>query len=143
MNLKQQGIHRIEVAIIVVAVGVLVAVAFPVYQSHTLTPKFSEVMSALGPYKFAVETCAKDGSCVVDGKLSGLAAGKFGIPPSVSTTYLAKVAVASDGTITATASNAGGLAGETFILTPTFVSGGPVSWAGTGTCKTRPAGAIC
>jgi len=143
MNLKQQGINKIEIAIIVAAIGILLAVAFPVYQSHTLKPKFSEVMSTLGPYKFAIEACAKEGTCVVEGKLSGLAAGKFGIPPSVSTTYLANIAVASDGTITATATNAGGLAGETFVLTPTFVPGAPMSWAGTGTCKTRPAGAIC
>ena len=128
---------------VIATIGFLVAIAIHYYQNYTLKPKFGEVINALAPYKAAIELCAKDGSCIVGDSLAGLAVGTHGIPPSISTTYLARVTVALNGTITATASTAGGLNGETFILTPSYVPGAPISWAGTGTCKTRAAGAIC
>lgn len=140
---RQRGFNLIEWLIIVATLGVLAVVSFPYYKTHTVKPKFAEVMQTLAPYKAAIETCAKDGSCVVDGALAGLGVGILGVPPSISTTYMAGVAISPKGVITATASNAGGLAGETFVLTPTLSNTSQITWAVSGTCKIREAGAIC
>jgi len=139
----QGGFTRTEWLIIVVVLGILGATIYRAYQNYTVRPKFSELPVILAPYKAAIEKCAKDGTCVVDGALAGLGVGKLGVPPSISTTYMARVAVSPSGVITATASNAGGLAGETFILTPTLSKNGQIIWAVGGTCKTREAGALC
>ena len=144
---RQRGFNRIEWLIIVASLAVLSVAAFPVYspvyETYTIRPKFGEVTQTLAPYKAAIEACAKNGSCVSAGSLTGLALATMGIPPSISTTYMARVAVSPNGIITATASKAGGLAGETFILTPTLAQDGQISWVVSGTCKTRDAGAIC
>jgi len=61
-------------------------------------------------------------------------------PPSK---FVQAVTYNSFGVITATAvSNAQGLQGETFVLTPTY-SGGRVDWSVSGTCLTRAGGALC
>jgi len=140
---RNRGFTRTEWLIIVVVLGILGATIYPAYQNYTVRPKFAELPVILVPYKAAIERCAKDGSCVVDGALAGLGAGKLGVPPSISTTYMARVAVSPNGVITATASRYGGLAGETFVLTPTLAKNGQITWAVSGTCKTREAGAIC
>lgn len=144
---RHRGFSRIEWLIILTCLGILAAaVTFPgykTYKTYTIRPKFAELPLILAPYKAAIEHCAKAGTCVVDGALAGLGVGKLGVPPSVATTYMARVAVSANGVITATASNYGGLAGETFVLTPTLAKGGQITWVVSGTCKTREAGAIC
>jgi len=138
-----QGFTLTEWLIIVVVLGILAAAIYPAHKNYTIRPKFSEVMVTMAPYKAAIENCAKAGTCVVDGALAGLGVGKLGVPPSIATTYLARVAVSPNGVITATASSAGGLAGETFVLTPTLAKNAQINWVVSGTCKTREAGAIC
>jgi len=143
MKTVQQGFTLIELMIVVAIIGILAAVAIPSYQNYTLKAKYTEVVNALAPYKTAVELCAQSGDCVTAGALAGLALGTLGIPGSQSSTYLSGVAIAATGALTATATNAGGLAGETFILSPTYAVGQPVTWAKSGTCVTRASGAIC
>ena len=144
MKSTQKGFTLIELMIVVAIIGILAAVAIPSYQNYTLKAKFTEVVNVIGPYKTAVELCAQDGTCVASSTaLGSLAVGSLGVPASTTTTYTASVAVASTGTITATATSAGGLAGETYILTPTYATGSPITWAASGTCKSRGAGAIC
>lgn len=143
MKSTQRGLTRIEWLIIVVVLGILAASVYPFIKTQTIKPRFAEVPEILRPYKAAIENCARDGSCVVGGALAGLGVGLMGVPPSISTTYLANVAVSPNGIITATASNAGGLAGETIVLTPTLSRTGQITWAVSGTCKNRNTGAIC
>ena len=129
--------------IVVAIIGILAAVAIPSYQNYTLKAKFTEVVNAVSPYKTAIELCVQDGSCIAAGAYNTVQ-GSTGIPPTVATTYVASVTVAATGVITALATSAGGLAGETFILTPSaYVAGSPIQWTVSGTCKTRPSGAIC
>jgi len=138
-----RGFTKIEWLILAAVLGVLVAVSYPVYKTYTVRPKFAQVPVTLAPYKAAIENCAKDGTCIVAGALAGLDVGVKGLPPSISTTYLARVTVSPNGVITATASNAGGLAGETIVLTPTLSKDMTITWAVSGTCRTRESGSIC
>lgn len=148
MNSIKTGFNHIERLIIVATFGILVAIAMavvviPRYQSVQLRIKFAAVVSATESFKTAIELCAKFGPCAASGALSGLAEGTLGIPDSSSSTYLASVRVASNGTITATATRVEGLVGETYVLTPRYVKGAALTWAVSGSCRTRPYGAIC
>lgn len=142
------GSNPIERLIIAAALGISVVIVVTVvamsrHRNAQLQARFATVMTATENFKMAIELCAKFGPCAKSGALSGLEDGTLGIPYSHSDTYLASVRVAANGTITATATNAEGLAGETYVLTPSYVKGAPITWAVSGTCKTRPAGAIC
>lgn len=54
---KQSGFTLIELMIVVAIVAILAAIALPAYQTYTQKAKFTEVVTATGPVKTAVELC--------------------------------------------------------------------------------------
>lgn len=145
MKKIQQGFTLIELMIVVAIIGILAAVALPAYQSYTLKAKFTEVVNSVAPFKTAIELCAQSGDCVNAGALN-VAFSTAGVPSSptfAATSFVSAISLAATGTITATASTNGGLASETFVLTPSYTAGQSIPWAASGTCKTRTGGAIC
>jgi type IV pilus assembly protein PilA len=54
---KQSGFTLIELMIVVAIVAILAAIAMPVYKNYTLRAKYSEVVTAVGPAKSAVDSC--------------------------------------------------------------------------------------
>ncbi|MNF49727.1 Fimbrial protein precursor [compost metagenome] len=77
---KQSGFTLIELMIVVAIVAILAAIALPAYQTYTKKAKFSEVVTATGAFKTAVEVCAQK-----DGDMANCTtAGSNGIPQNVS-----------------------------------------------------------
>lgn len=135
MKKVQQGFTLIELMIVVAIIGILAAVAIPNYQNYTKKAKFTEVTQATQALKTAVEICAQD-----LGAVAACIGGSNGIPADIASgvsQYVASIATAANGVITATAVSGNGLNGETYTLTPTFDAVKGTSWATGGTCKTN------
>ena len=147
MNKLQQGFTLIELMIVVAIIGILAAVAIPSYQNYTIKAKYTEVVNSVAPVKTGIEMCISAGDCgTAGGAVSNVAFGTLGIPAApTGSTYVNSIAVTGAGVITVTPNAVGGIvAADTYVLTPSAIAtDGKVTWAASGGCKTRAAGAIC
>ncbi|MEW7865677.1 pilin [Aeromonas diversa] len=124
---RQTGFTLIELMIVVAIIAILAAIALPAYQNYTKKAKFTEVISATGAAKVAVEVCAAN-----LGTVTGCDGGGNGIPADIATPGVGLVdsITTADGVITAKAVSTNGLSGETYTLTPTVdATSKKVTWA--------------
>ncbi|MGI2854832.1 pilin [Shewanella algae] len=127
LNKRAQGFTLIELMIVVAIIGILAAIALPAYQDYTKKSKFSEVVTAVGAARTAVELCFQ-----TEGALDNCDAGYRGIPNAVTTGTYSTLDTLSitDGVITATGTAA--VESANLIATPTDNSG-VLTWVATST----------
>lgn len=115
--MQAQGFSLMELMIVVVIIGILGAVAMPMYQGYTRRAHFAEVVHATAPYKLAVAECYQ-----IYGALTDCNAGERGIPSAInlseSNTLVGTLQV-EQGVITVTPKQAQGFtASDSYVLTP-------------------------
>lgn len=144
MQKVQKGFTLIELMIVVAIIGILAAIAVPSYQTYTKKAKFSEVVSAVAPYKLGVELCYQD-----TGTLMSCNNQSNGVP-AITSGAVGFVATNS-GTVTPTSATAvtilmngtPAVDSKTYILSGISAgAGSPIIWTkdATSTCV---AAAIC
>ncbi|WP_439841781.1 pilin [Aeromonas taiwanensis] len=118
---RQSGFTLIELMIVVAIVAILAAIALPAYQTYTKKSKMTQLVTATGALKTAVEVCMQSygaGNCAVNTNGMPATTGSYA---GVDLTYQAP-ASGTNAIITATVSASGATSTLSPLTTSNFVT---------------------
>ncbi len=138
----QQGFTLIELMIVVAIIGVLAAVAIPVYSSYVLKTHMASALSSVASLRKGVGVCIHEAGGVAAQCHTTTAAMSTVIPVFSPTLEVAGASVAA-GTITLTLANglAEGVDGETITIAP-VINSGVITWKNTTTVTNATAKSV-
>jgi len=135
MRNQQSGFTLVELMIAIAIVGILAAVAMPMYRDYTEKAKFSNLISLADGYKTHISVCLQTeaiGNCATFGA-NGIPAKFTTVPDGLSALTDFTINGTSNAISFTSTLDDQDQANVTYTNTPT-VEGGALVWTITGTC---------
>jgi type IV pilus assembly protein PilA len=131
----KRGFTLIELLIVVAIIGILAAIAIPMYKSHTTKARMSEVVNALGHLAKAVGIYQDEAGAAIWPDCPDMAAIRTSLGVGLSSLRISDAKIdQANKTIEATLSNIGvEVDGRTLVLSANQNGDGSISWQWGGT----------